>query len=349
MVAKPDTRYSEIDVLRGFAALAVVFSHYFPFWDRYAEPIPVLIPNAVGYWAVKLFFVISGFVIFFTLERCRSVLDFVVLRFSRLYPAYWASLFVATLVGVSIGASDFWLGGFVANATMAQQFLGFPHLDNVYWSLSVELAFYVNVAALFALRLLRRLYLVVGVWLAASALWAIGWHDMGNVTAAAGDLVATDERDWAALLFAFDYSPYFALGIVFYRGKTQGWTPASFVLCLFALGVEFVLAGWEGLAVALVCVGAFALAVNGHLRVLVGKLTLWLGSISYSLYLIHRNLGFLLLAWLADHAIAGFMAIGIAVAGALLAASILAFGIERPVSSRIRSWYKSSRTRSSSP
>jgi len=61
----------EIDVLRGLAALTVVFSHYFPYWNRYNGEIPVLVTNAVGSDAVRLFFAISGFVIVFrsTMQR----------------------------------------------------------------------------------------------------------------------------------------------------------------------------------------------------------------------------------------------------------------------------------------
>lgn len=338
---KPESRFLEIDVLRGLAALTVVFSHFFPFWNRYAAPIPVLVPNVAGYWAVKLFFVISGFVIFFTLERCRTVLDFVALRFSRLYPAYWASLAAVTAVSVLLVGNSFWLGGFAANITMFQQFFGFPHFDNVYWSLSVELAFYVNVAILFGLGVLRRPHWVLAAWLALAAVWAIGFHDFGNVTAAARELVATDQRDWPALLFAFDYSPYFVAGIVFYLAATQAWTPRLAVLLVFALAVECVLAGFEGAVVYLACIALFGLAVSGRLRFLVGSATLWLGAISYSLYLVHRNLGFFLLAWLRDLGINAFVAIGFAAALCLLIATAFAFAIEHPASRRIRSAYRS--------
>src|SRR6185295_20159155 len=104
-------RFQEIDVLRGLAALAVLFSHYIPFWDRYVYHIPVLVPNAVGYYAVSLFFIISGFVIFMTVERCNTVLDFAVLRFSRLYPMYWVSLLVFTAVSVLVVGQPLWLRG----------------------------------------------------------------------------------------------------------------------------------------------------------------------------------------------------------------------------------------------
>ena len=95
----PSARVVELDALRGIAAVAVVAYHY---TTRYAEQIghagglPLSI--AFGNYGVQLFFLISGFVIFMTLERTRSAMDFVVSRFSRLFPAYWAAMAITAAV-----------------------------------------------------------------------------------------------------------------------------------------------------------------------------------------------------------------------------------------------------------
>ena len=341
MTADSHARLREVDVLRGLAALAVLFSHYFPYWDRYAEPIPVLVPNAVGYYAVGLFFVISGFVIFMTLERCRTVADFVLLRFSRLYPVYWVSLAVVAALSVCLFGQSFWLGGFLANATMFQQFLGITHLDNVYWSLSVELTFYVIVAALFALGLHKRVHLFLFAWLALAALWVLAFQTPGRVTA--WDVVATDQRDMVALLSAFDYCPYFAIGIAFHHATRAGWTVKMAAVVACALAVQLLLAGWESLAIASAFTLLFGLAIGGWLRFLVNRVTLWLGTISYSLYLTHRNLGYYSLTWLHEHGVEAFTAIALVAAGALALATAFAYGVERPASAVLRAWYDSRR------
>lgn len=338
MVAKADIRIHEVDVLRGLAALTVVFSHYFPHWHRYANDVPVLVPGAFGFYAVQLFFVISGFVIFLTLERCRTVADFAVLRFSRLYPAYWASLLLVLAIGVLAFGDPVWLGGIATNVTMFQQFLGYPNLDNVYWSLTVELAFYINVAWLFALGLHRKMHWVIFVWLALTSVWVTAGHGVGRVTAL--DVVDTHARDPWALLFALDYAPYLAMGMLFYRAKRYGWTLPTAALIAMAVGVEFLLASWEGVAVASLIGLVFGLAVTGRLRFAVGRVTLWFGAISYSLYLVHRNLGYHSLDWLHAHSIAGTTAIAITTVGALLLATLLAYGVERPASTGMRSWYR---------
>jgi peptidoglycan/LPS O-acetylase OafA/YrhL len=334
-VSGSTSRLREVDVLRGFAALAVVFSHYFPYWHESLAPLPLEVPRALGYYAVKLFFVISGFVILMTLDRCKTIADFAILRFSRLYPAYWASLIIVTLVQVVLLGNTFWPGGFLANGTMFQQFLGYPHFDLVFWSLSVELAFYLNVAWVFLLGLHRKLHGVVLAWLALAAIWVVVFHDPGLVTAHA--VVDPANRDWLALLFAFDYAPYFVMGILFYRGTRHGWTWPTVTLMVCAIALELLLASFEGLAVAAVIATVFGLAVSGYLRFLVTKFTLWLGAISYSLYLIHWNLGHDSLRWMHAHGVEPFVAIGAAVLGALLLATALAYGVERPVSAWLRS------------
>jgi peptidoglycan/LPS O-acetylase OafA/YrhL len=96
---------------------------------------------------------------------------------------------------------------------------------------------------------------------------------------------------WLALLFALDFAPYFALGVVFFDAMKHSWSPSRVGLIGLAIVAEFLLRSWTGVSVAAVILLLFFSATHGYLRFLVSKLTLWLGAI-YSLYLIHRNLGY---------------------------------------------------------
>lgn len=91
--SRPD-RLVEVDALRGVAALAVVLFHYTTrFTDLFQPGVPPAVSFPGGHYGVNLFFIISGFVIFMTLEKTARPLDFVVSRFSRLFPAYWQRFF----------------------------------------------------------------------------------------------------------------------------------------------------------------------------------------------------------------------------------------------------------------
>jgi peptidoglycan/LPS O-acetylase OafA/YrhL len=321
-------RLQEVDVLRGLAALWVMLSHYSPHWNDKLEPTFVLVPNDTGIWAVKLFFVISGFVIFMTLDRCRSLNDFAVLRFSRLYPTYWASLITATAISVWVFGDPLWLGGFLANLTMFQEFFGFPNFDNVYWSLTVELAFYLNCAWLFAFGLHRRVTTVVSIWLMGSCIWALFFRDP-----------ASDQRYLLVQILALDFAPYFALGVVFFEANRAGWSRLRILMIGVAIVTESLLNGWIGMCVAAVVAGLFHLALTGRLAFLISRPTLWLGSISYSLYLIHRNLGYQSLDWLHAHGVGAELAIPLTMAGALLLATVLSAAVERPALRVVRDAY----------
>lgn len=322
-------RLEAVDVLRGLAALTVVFSHYFPHWDRYLGDVPVLVPGPAGNQAVRLFFVISGLVILMTLGKCRSVADFALLRFSRLYPTYWTTLILVALLTTGLFGGSVWMGGAIVNLTMFQEFLGFGNLDNVYWSLTVELAFYLNVAWLFALGLHRYPSGVVALWLCASGL-----------VASTGDLSRDSDRHWLALLFALDFAPYFAAGIVLFRTLAEPLRRREYGLLLLAAVVEFLIASWSGLAVlcgATVLVGA---AIRGRLDWAVTPPLLWLGSISYALYLIHRNLGFQLLDWCHGLGMGPVAAISLATAVSLALAGLVTVLVERPASRGLRRLYR---------
>ena len=119
--AKPE-RIAELDVLRGVAAVWVMLFHYTVRW--FEQPGPPQSP--FGEYAVHLFFMISGFVIFMTLRNTRTGADFVVSRFSRLYPAYWAAVLVTASVMTFIppfAKSAVTFPQVAVNLTMLQQWL----------------------------------------------------------------------------------------------------------------------------------------------------------------------------------------------------------------------------------
>jgi peptidoglycan/LPS O-acetylase OafA/YrhL len=151
-------RYTALDGLRGIGACIVAFFYHY---QHFTISLPF---NNTMHWAyrygfmmVELFFVISGFV-FFTFYRhlianySLSFKDFLVLRFSRLYPLHWLTLFFVFVVQIfrmiygldSFGIYKRGLIYFILNIPMLQT--GWLTTDLSYnapaWSLSVELVMY---------------------------------------------------------------------------------------------------------------------------------------------------------------------------------------------------------------
>ena len=99
---RPSDRLQELDVLRGLAALSVLCYHYTTHYkDLFSPSGPVLFNFAWGNCGVQIFFIISGFVILMTLEKTQRPMDFIVSRFSRLYPCYWAAV-ILTFIAVKL-------------------------------------------------------------------------------------------------------------------------------------------------------------------------------------------------------------------------------------------------------
>ena len=334
-------RYDQVDVLRGLAALCVVVSHYSSHSVKFFGAAPFHLDTIYGYYAVELFFVISGFVIALTLGRSGTWRDFAVSRATRLYPVYWVSLTLMVVVERLVFGHPIWIGGYLANLTMVQEFLGVANLDNVYWSLTVELAFYTTIGAVFATGFWRHIELVAAFWLATACLWSLLDEQLGF------PLPALVHRQ---LVLA--HVPFFIAGIAFYRIQARGISWARGGLLLGALAAV----GWmealplspDAADAALTRMGVtallfvlFGLAITGQLRFAVSPVTLWLGSISYALYLSHRNLGYSTMFRLHEAGVPVWINLITVLAGALTLATLLTYLVERPAQRALRQWYRS--------
>ena len=329
-------RLSELDALRGVAALAVVLFHYTTrFGQLYPEVVqtPLQVPH--GHFGVNLFFIISGFVIFMTLDRTHTAMDFVVSRFSRLYPAYWVSVLLTFAITHWLGLPGKLVGAgtALANGLMFHGLLRVPHVDGVYWTLEVELLFYSGMLALFMLRQLDRLFLLVSGLL---ALRLVYW---GAAQWAGVDLPYIVWR-----LLILEHLPWFALGLsthALLAPDTSGRRHRQAVL--LAAGALLTLLVTATPWLAPLAVALFALvygAASGRLGLLRLPVLVWLGSISYPLYLLHENIGWSVLLRLADAGWSPWAALLMTLAGTLALSHAVSRGIEQPAMRWVRTRWK---------
>jgi len=173
-------RINELDVLRGIAAMAVVLFHYTTQYDQlfgHSPSFPIRFP--IGSYGVHLFFIISGFVIFMSLERTKKPLDFVIARFSRLYPAYWIAIAItfSILLFFPLQGRTVSFSHALINLTMLQNFINVPSVDGVYWTLCIELKFYAIIFLLFLFNILKKIELVCLSWI-VSLLFFLHSHQL---------------------------------------------------------------------------------------------------------------------------------------------------------------------------
>lgn len=298
-------RFYEIDLLRFLAALAVVLYHYTfrGFAEGGYSPVEYPLLGEVfkyGSYGVQLFFIISGFVILMTATK-RDAAHFVISRITRLYPAFWICVSLTALVIAWKGGALFqvsWLQ-YLINLTMISGFVGVEMVDGVYWTLLVELKFYALIFVLLVIGQIQRIEWFLGMWLLISS------------TALLLPLPRV-----ITFLFLTDWSAFFIAGALFYlirqkglnaiRGGMLWW---SFMLALFEnirqLGHLEKLYGSEfspvitGLLITAFFI-IFLLIALGKTQGLGSSKLIGLGVLTYPLYLIHQNIGFIIYHEIGD-------------------------------------------------
>lgn len=328
-------RLVEIDALRGIAAVSVVLFHYTTrFGQLFGADPPPSISFPEGHYGVNLFFIISGFVIFLTLEKTARPMDFVVSRFSRLFPAYWLAIALTFAVTHRLGLPGRLvdLDTAFANLAMIHNLFRVPHVDGVYWTLEVELLFYCGMLCLFRLQLLQRIPLVLLGLLAIRLLYFVLERKF------AIELPRTIYR-----LLILQHIPWFALGIAIYlvtqrsdgESRRAAAITAACAFLTLLLNDSLFLAS---LAIALAS-GVF-LAANGRILLLRQRIFVWLGTISYPLYLLHQNIGWSMQLRLAELRTPTDLSILVALTSSLALATAVTCWVEKPAMRWIRTRYR---------
>jgi len=334
---RPSSRIHTIDALRGLAALAVA-------WYHLTQGDPSFLPDGLlkssgrygGVAGVQSFFVISGFIIPFALYQAkytqRSFFRFLGKRMLRLDPPYLASIAFVLFVGAI--AREF--PGFlwhlhrvsarelVAHLGYLNGLFAYRWVNNVYWTLAIELQYYLLIALIFPLsqRLPRRtawlfpLMLVLASWLPRPRLGGAPLRD---------DLI-------------LPYLGVFAIGFLAFQRRIGTVSWRLFLPLLVVAGVA-VYMRQNGL-IAMAAVGA-ALVIS--LVAVHHPLLSWLGESSYSLYLVHEPVRWVVYAAARmDSSIGGSgreLVACAALAIAFLLARLMYIAVERPsqrLSARLR-------------
>jgi peptidoglycan/LPS O-acetylase OafA/YrhL len=301
----PSNRYAYIDVLRGIAALMVVYLHTsetflnpaVPQGNAFEHGIIEFFSRTIGLGEVGvcIFFMISGFIIPFSLYRYQvnPIKNFVAHRFFRLYPAYWLSIPLAIAFVPWHGGWDVTWPLTLANITMFQGFLGIGDIMVPYWTLYLELAFYLSCVALFASNKLQSFKHIFSLLIFFIVFRAIMRH-VPFVSHYAFDEI-TRLRYMDYMFFGLLYRKWLLDG-----DKKAGWQALSIVVLAFLTfgAISDLHAFFSGDYVD--ANGNFVLKMQlTHLTALAifvfftrfyrlkNKIGAFLGKISYSIYLFH--------------------------------------------------------------
>ena len=337
-------RFRLLDGLRLFAALSVLVYHYCAYkgapWPEPPKDTFAFVSRYAAYGAlgVQMFFVISGFVILMS-ARGKSLGAFISSRVSRLYPAYWAAVLACAALFLFVAPGRFRTPDpqtILVNLTMMQTAVGARHLDGVYWTLWVELLFYLLIGALIAK--LDKESVVLGFAFAWPVIALIGDH------ASVGFIVSFAQPRYASL---------FAAGMALYLIHAHGhsllrWLLFGFnaliatyettqheVLGSMAKNTDQHLSSLMSIGLMAVILGLVALVTVTPLAHMGPRWLSYAGALTYPLYLFHEVWGWWLISLLGPH-MNKWLVLACAAALAVILAVLVERFVERPARRTLR-------------
>ncbi len=266
---------SILDPLRGIAALGVVLFHFS------GSILPTIRPNPLeeffdpARFGVQVFFVISGFIIPYALQRSGYALNgfgnFMFRRYLRIAPpAYIAASLVVLYHALAVWITGTpvdtigWPGvnvrSILGNFTFHPALFTTQWYNFAFWSLMIEFQFYVLIGAILPFLMDPRK----------------GTRIMLILVAIVGAKLLDD-------YWLFDYAPYFVIGMLVFllQHEVIGRVQFGFLIVL-ASGICIMESDQVPLLFSLITAGVILSKVEMEWKALI-----LLGDISYSLYITH--------------------------------------------------------------
>ncbi|HTO42653.1 MAG TPA: acyltransferase [Burkholderiales bacterium] len=312
-------RLKFVDGLRGVAAVLVMLYHQVGRTSAGAL-------THRGYLGVAIFFVLSGFVITGAVGarhiNAGFLRRFALRRMIRLDIPYWLNIalalaMIALAARMGVPEQSIQLAQVVAHLVYLQDILGYEEISRVYWTLCLEVQFY--------------LALILLLWCAQ--LLRIRWQHFMLVFLALLGLSVLANMSWipAPTGLMFPYWWAFALGAVCYwtltkRVSARYLAAAALVVALTAPGRH---GDWRLTACVTTSLLFLAWRWNAMERWLADRVSQFLGRISYSLYLCHPLIGWSAQS-LALRYVDQWSALGIGISMSLVSAWLAYHFIERP-------------------
>lgn len=309
-------RVSILDVLRVVAVIMVILSHYYLNYPDVGEKV------AWGALGVQLFFIISGFVIYASLENTKNYRDFIVKRFLRLSPAM---LICSTIIfmffrffyiGEGYANSKLFSNYLIANTfidpTFINVFFGrvrYYYLDGAFWSLWVEICFYTLIGLLYFINKKKFINYYVIICFSLTPIFMLFYTSTGqNVLQTTFSLTAEQAylfKIYGRALAFFDNCFWFLIGIflyLLYNDKTKK-KYIYYIIFLFLINIakdkfNFPLIIFSVITFVFLMVFVYT---PQKIEFIAQPLLCKIGVASYSMYLIHYYLGMVAVKYLKEN------------------------------------------------
>jgi|TARA_B110000090_G_C13364795_1_gene439699 peptidoglycan/LPS O-acetylase OafA/YrhL len=283
-------RLESVDFLRGIAVISVVFyhlTHTKGFLD--SEGLVYNMFKDAGEFGVSVFFVISGYVIPYSMfksgYKVSNFKAFFFKRIIRIEPVFILSIFFTASIYIllSRGPEIYWnyipykvdFTNFVLHIGYLISFVPNENWINpVYWSLGIEFQYYLVIGLIFPFFILKKkIFNTISLFLITAICWFIFFN-----------FVKDTYLHYGRLLFRF--FPIFLVGISLFQLKEKLLDKYSFVI----FNSSIILLCWTEFKPRVIVAILFALIIL-FLMKKSPKFFLFLGKISFSMYLVHVPIG----------------------------------------------------------
>lgn len=278
-----------LDYVRLFCATMVMLDHYLVIGPNPAITQGVSSFGALtevvrfGSVGVCVFMMISGMMITLVAQR-QSASAFTISRFARVYPTFVLCMIVTAMLS-PLGPPNFYdsWGQMAANLLIHAPAFGYRYVDTVYWALVIEINFYIAMMLLIATGWLRHLQAIVVVWLGLQI-----------VSLFIGPQLPLIGRDY------YFVTAGVVMALLYQRRNERlnlALLAVSLLLCLKTSTVYAHAWHYDAFIAGVLTIGLFASFLLMRGRTFKLPLAHRIGSMTYSLYLLHFSLGMTIFHW----------------------------------------------------
>lgn len=325
-----------LDYIRGISTLMVILYHY---TTRYESLFPrkemfgITFPH--GSYAVLVFFLLSGYFAIRNIEQT-TLVKYMIKRFLKLFPVYWVAILITMpLVATFLPSRSVSIKDMLLNFTMLQTILGAENVDGAYWTLFSELVFYIFIFLVLILKKQKNIDKFIFFYVLIQVI-----------------LLVIPDTSMIILAKKFNtliYGHCFMAGAsIAYLEKYDNKQCVSiiekikailvFFSLIFFIGEQFLLHDWQSGIFFVISTAVVVLAIFYHNRI--GNMSngisflkpfSFIATISYPLYLLHQNIGYIIIRTLDSYGLSNEYFLIIPIGMVIVLAYSLHKFIEKPI------------------
>ncbi|KEY18779.1 acyltransferase family protein [Kaistella antarctica] len=307
-------RITILDGFRVIAIIVVLLFHFYTFFqdDKYLYNFGFTNLFSFGKLGVEFFFIISGFVISLTLTKCSNFVEFLKKRFLRLIPAMLVCSIITFAImrtfdsNLLFAKSHSFSNLLLSNTFISPELINnifqtkYNYIDGAYWSLWVEINFYIVIGIVYFCNKNKLLQNFSIVSLLLTLIYFLFTSKLGGdiISPIIGESLFVAGKNIIKLLNLVAYSNWFLLGIILYnlyhKKLLRYYIYFTIVFVLQIILIQNTVQNILFLVFIYSLLMLFIYKPN-KIRFLGNTFISKLGVVSYSVYLIHGHIGVLVI------------------------------------------------------